>query len=55
MAEKTVTLGDIAKFFGYHDNKEAGGLAKFRSDWAKLSTQDKAEIKTGLSDGTLTY
>ena len=44
-----VTLPEIMHYFGY-DN-----AAQFRADWAKLSAGDKAQIKDGLSDGSLTY
>lgn len=51
MADKTVSLAEIMRFFGY-GSKEA---AKFRNEWAALSVTDKAQIKGGLANGTLTY
>ena len=30
-------------------------LAKFRSEWQELPEKDKAEIKKGIGNGTLTY
>lgn len=54
MAAKTdagnpATLPAIMRYFGY-DN-----AAQFRADWAKLTPGDKAQIKDGLTDGTLNY
>lgn len=43
------TLNDIRKYFGI-DN-----VALFRKEWSELSTTDKAEIKAGLENDTLTY
>ncbi len=41
-------MAAIAKFFGIK-------LAQFRAEWADLSDQDKADLKAGMSDGSLTY
>jgi hypothetical protein len=30
-------------------------LADFRDEWAGLSDQDKAQLRQGVADGTLTY
>lgn len=30
-------------------------LAQFRKDWDALSETDKAQLKAGIGDGTLTY
>ena len=44
-----MSLNDIRKFFGI-DN-----VALFRKEWSELSDVDKAQIKDGLTDGSLTY
>ena len=41
-------MAAIAKFF-------AIPLAKFRTEWSKLSEQDKADLKAGMTSGSLTY
>lgn len=41
-------MAAIAKFF-------AIPLARFRAEWADLSDQDKADLKAGMSDGSLNY
>jgi len=41
-------MAAIAKFF-------AIPLAKFRAEWSELSEQDKADLKAGMTDGSLTY
>jgi hypothetical protein len=45
----TVTLNDVRKFFGYDS------LGAFRTDWSSLTDEDKAQIKGGLEDVSLTY
>lgn len=30
-------------------------MAAFKADWERLTEQDKADLRTGISDGTLTY
>jgi hypothetical protein len=42
-------LNEIRKYFGI-DN-----VAQFRKEWSDLSESDKTDIKSGLTDGTLTY
>lgn len=42
-------LNEIRKFFGYEN------IAQFRKEWAQLTDKDKAEIKSGLESGTMTY
>lgn len=38
------------------DNKTSDyKLTQFRADWAELSDKDKADLKRGIGDGTLTY
>lgn len=37
-------------------NPEHGaGLTAFRAEWAELSSDDKAQIREGLQNGTHTY
>jgi len=43
------TLKKVREFFGYEK------LADFARDWRQLTEQDKADIKKGITDGTLTY
>lgn len=43
------TLKQVAEFFGYAQ------LSKFRDDWNNLSDTDRAQIKAGIGDGSLTY
>lgn len=42
------TLKDVAAYFGIP-------LAQFRGEWAALTDEDKAAIRRGIGDGTLTY
>lgn len=46
MAE--ATLKEIREFFDMD-------MPTFKREWLKLTPEDKAQIKAGLSDGTLTY
>lgn len=43
-----VTLKDIMAFFEM-SSKE------FATEWRKMTVQDKADIKAGLGNGSLTY
>lgn len=46
---KTVSpVALVRKFFGMN-------LAEMKSEWSPMSTEDKADIVKGLTDGTLTY
>ena len=48
-----VGLAQVHKFF---DSDEAPySLAKFRTDWKNLTDADKADIKAGLTNGSLSY
>ncbi len=49
MADKTASLAEIMRFFGFDKP------AEFRTQWAKLTTEDKTQLRTGIADGTLTY
>lgn len=46
MAE--ATLKDIREFFGMD-------VKTFRQEWTTLSDSDKADIRKGMSDGSMTY
>ena len=39
---------EVMKYFGM----KAG---EFRAEWAKLTTEDKAQLTKGIKDGSLTY
>lgn len=43
-----VTLKEIREFFGM----SAGAFA---AQWRAMTTHDRAQIKSGLTDGSLTY
>jgi hypothetical protein len=48
------TMLDVFNYMS--DNKTNGyKLASFKADWSKLTDQDKADLKAGIGDGTLTY
>lgn len=47
MAE--ITLKGIKDFFGY------SSLSAFSADWKEMPEKDRAQIKEGLSNGSLTY
>lgn len=51
------TLAQVAEFMGYKNGAEnpSDSLAQFRKDWATMSDTDKAQLKAGIGDGTLTY
>lgn len=48
----TSTLNDLRKYFG---EVKTYPVKAFSDDWKLLPEQDKAEIKAGFEDGTLTY
>jgi hypothetical protein len=43
----------VFKFFsdGHPDYK----MARFRTEWAELSDEDKANLKNGIADGSFNY
>lgn len=41
-------MTEVMRFFGM----KAG---EFRAEWAKLTDTDKAQLKEGVTNGTLTY
>jgi hypothetical protein len=46
---KPATMIDVMKYFGYSN------ASKFRAEWTNLNPQDKADLKGGLTDETLSY
>jgi hypothetical protein len=62
-----ITVGDVYKFFAdttgvgkltgvlSTDDKSNYRLSQFKSDWLKLTSADRDQIKLGLTDGSLTY
>jgi len=46
--ERQAGMAEICKFFGMK-------LPQFRAEWSKLSDQDKADLKKGIGNGSLTY
>lgn len=45
---------DVFNYFS--DNKTNGyKLAAFKADWSQLTDKDKADLKTGIADGSLNY
>ena len=42
-------MNEVRKYFGYAD------LREFRADWSALSPVDKAELRGGIEDKSLTY
>lgn len=47
----TATLKTVADYF-----KQSGETLKdFRDQWERLTDQDKADLKQGLGDGSLSY
>lgn len=45
------TLKQVADYF----RKDGEPLSKFGDEWKQLSDADKADLKQGIGDGTLTY
>ncbi len=52
-----ISIKDIIAFFngGLSTSDPRNKPTRFASEWKALSDTDKAEIKAGLSNGTLTY
>lgn len=46
--EKKLGLKDLKEFFGYSK------LQDFSRDWKLLSEEDRAQIRGGIEDGTMT-
>ena len=42
------SMVDVMKFFGIQ-------IATFRKEWEQLTDTDKAQLKKGIGDGSLTY
>lgn len=45
---KPASLADVRKYFDMDP-------AEFRKEWLELSAEDKAAIRQGLGDGSMTY
>jgi hypothetical protein len=45
------TLKDVRDYF----KVEGQPLTQFGEEWKQLSDKDKAELKQGIGDGSLTY
>ena len=43
------TVKEVMEYFGYRS------AAAFAVDWKKCTPTDKAQLKAGLADGSLTY
>jgi len=43
----------VFKFFNEGDASYK--MAKFRTEWAELSDKDKADLKSGIVDGSFNY
>jgi hypothetical protein len=43
--------------FAYFSDKKTNGftLSQFAKEWRQLSEQDKEDLKSGVTDGTLNY
>jgi hypothetical protein len=42
-------LNQVREFFGYPN------LRAFADDWKVVPTEDRAQLRAGIGDGTLTY
>ena len=42
-------MNEVRKYFGYANVRD------FRADWSALTEADKAELRNGVADGSLTY
>jgi hypothetical protein len=42
-------MREVMEYFGYES------AAKFAVDWKKCTATDKAQLKAGLADGSLSY
>lgn len=48
MSENTATLKDVMAYFNMTP-------AEFTPDWRKMTADDKAQLRQGIGDGSLTY
>jgi hypothetical protein len=51
----TGSILEIKKYFGARYDGTGGTLKEFRAEWEMLSDRDKADLKAGIADETLTY
>lgn len=45
---ENASVKDVMAYFGMP-------VSQFKSEWSKLTDQDKANLKAGIGDGSLTY
>lgn len=48
------TMAEVWRYFADGDTKSFP-LGKFREEWAELTDTDKAQLRAGVGNGTLTY
>lgn len=48
MSENNATLKDVMAFLGMTPSE-------FTPEWRKMTTQDKADLRNGIGDGSLSY
>lgn len=48
MSENTASLKDVMAYFNMTP-------AEFTPSWRKMTTEDKAQIRDGIGNGSLTY
>lgn len=50
------SIKQIADFFlGDASGKRVGSLTEFSAEWKALDDESKAQIKSGIGEGTMTY
>lgn len=59
-AAPSTGISKVAKFFKdsftERPNPTSGsGLTAFKAEWTELSDNDKAQLRAGIENGTLTY
>jgi hypothetical protein len=48
-------IGVVWTYFKAAYLATGGNLTSFKNDWTELSAEDKAAIRSGIENGTLTY
>lgn len=48
-ASRPATVKEVKDFFGEKS------ISKFTTEWKALTEQDRADLKNGIGNGTLTY
>jgi hypothetical protein len=49
---KPANMSEVYKYFERGTDYK---MVAFRKDWAKLTDQDKADLRNGIGDGTFNY